>query len=84
MDTAPEIRYLIDAARCIKKVLGNVGDVYRIGGDEFVVIIEGKDVDGQAYQAKLTEEIEKAITRQSIPLRWLLASRQRKLRAAMI
>lgn len=51
---------LIDAARCIKKVLGNVGDVYRIGGDEFVVIIEGKDVDGQAYQAKLTEEIEKS------------------------
>ncbi len=37
-----------------------MGDVYRIGGDEFVVIIEGKDVDGQAYQAKLTEEIEKS------------------------
>ena len=58
MDTAPEIRY--SSTRCIKKVLGNVGDVYRIGGDEFVVIIEGKDVDGQAYQAKLTEEIEKS------------------------
>lgn len=36
-----------------------MGDVYRIGGDEFLVIIEGDDVDGQHYQEKLSAEIEK-------------------------
>lgn len=48
---------LIEAARCVKEILGDLGEVYRIGGDEFVVIIEGKDVDGQACREKLSEEI---------------------------
>lgn len=50
---------LVKAARCVKEILGDLGEVYRIGGDEFVVIIEGKDVDGQAYREKLSEEIER-------------------------
>lgn len=50
---------LVEAARCIKTIFQNVGDVYRIGGDEFLVIIEGDDVDGQHYQEKLSAEIEK-------------------------
>ena len=50
---------LVDAARCIKTIFKDVGDVYRIGGDEFLVIIEGSDVDGHAYREKLRAEIEK-------------------------
>ena len=48
---------LIEAARCIKDVLGGEGQVYRIGGDEFVVIMEGRDIDGKACQEKLMKEI---------------------------
>lgn len=58
---------LIDAAQSIKKVLGNVGDVYRIGGDEFVVIVEGKDVDGQSYKTRLIEEIENSNQKAKYP-----------------
>lgn len=50
---------LIEAARCVKEILGDLGEVYRIGGDEFVVIIEGKDVDGQACREKLSDEIKR-------------------------
>ena len=32
------------AAQCIKKVFGQTGDCYRIGGDEFAVIVTGKHV----------------------------------------
>ena len=50
---------LIEAAGCIKKVLGSLGDVYRIGGDEFLVIIEGETIDYQDYRERLSAEIER-------------------------
>lgn len=33
-------RYLIDSARLIKRIFGSYGNVYRIGGDEFCVIMK--------------------------------------------
>ena len=33
-------RYIIDSASLIKEIFGNYGNVFRIGGDEFCVIME--------------------------------------------
>lgn len=38
-------RYIINAANIIKKIFGNAGNCYRIGGDEFSVIIKGEESD---------------------------------------
>lgn len=58
---------LVEAAACIKKILGGLGDVYRIGGDEFLVIIEGETIDDQDYRERLSEEIERHNQKASYP-----------------
>lgn len=36
---------IISAAECIKKAFSDIGTIYRIGGDEFLIIIENPGID---------------------------------------
>lgn len=47
------------AAYCIGKAYSELGDCYRVGGDEFCVIIFNPEYDEDVMQKKLQEEIEK-------------------------
>lgn len=47
------------AAECIKMEYGSAGDVYRIGGDEFLVAIQNRDADLAALDEALRERIRK-------------------------
>lgn len=54
-------RHISGAAKIIRDSIHGFGDCYRVGGDEFVAIIEGPDVEKTAQDAidlmeKLTEE----------------------------
>ena len=54
-------RHIIAAARIIRDSIHGLGDCYRVGGDEFIVIITGPNVEETAHGAielmeKLTEE----------------------------
>ena len=54
-------RHISAAARIIRTSIHDLGDCYRVGGDEFIAIITGSDVDKAAHGAikrmeKLTEE----------------------------
>ncbi len=51
-------RIIIGAADCIRKCLGNVGKIYRVGGDEFVAFVfaDKSDLD------KLSTELEKQMS----------------------
>ena len=51
--------YIIDAAKMIRHVFGSVGKCYRIGGDEFcVVIADGRRLDLKRYLTKLRRQQE--------------------------
>ncbi|MCI5857707.1 MAG: GGDEF domain-containing protein [Agathobacter sp.] len=51
--------YIIDAAKMIRHVFGTVGKCYRIGGDEFcVVIADGRHLDLKRYLTKLRRQQE--------------------------
>ena len=50
-------RHISGAARIIRDSLRGAGDCYRVGGDEFVVIIPGPDAEGTARGA--IERLEK-------------------------
>lgn len=56
---------LIGAAKCIHETFDQVGESYRIGGDEFVVIIEGRDIDAQSLIASLNRAIERRSAQES-------------------
>lgn len=47
------------AAHCIEKAYSELGDCYRVGGDEFCVIIFNPEYDEGVMQKKLEEEIVK-------------------------
>ncbi|WP_394927217.1 GGDEF domain-containing protein [uncultured Robinsoniella sp.] len=47
------------AAECIKVEYGGNGDVYRIGGDEFLVAIQNEDLDLEELDQALKERIRK-------------------------
>ncbi|MBS5079433.1 MAG: diguanylate cyclase [Clostridiales bacterium] len=47
------------AAECIKQEYGGAGDVYRIGGDEFLVVIHKDDVNLDELDQALKERIRK-------------------------
>ena len=54
-------RHIIGAARIIRDSVRGLGDCYRVGGDEFIVIITGSNVEETAHNAielmeKLTQE----------------------------
>jgi len=42
-------------AECIGKVFGEYGECFRTGGDEFIVLVEGKEIDCEVLTAKVTE-----------------------------
>jgi diguanylate cyclase (GGDEF)-like protein len=52
-------RYIINAARILSKIFGNDGTCYRIGGDEFCVLIKKSGSD--AITGSLISEMEKEI-----------------------
>lgn len=47
------------AAECIKQEYGGAGDIYRIGGDEFLIAIHKDDVDLDELNRALKERIRK-------------------------
>lgn len=47
------------AAHCIEKAYSELGDCYRVGGDEFCVIIFNPEYDEAVMQKKLEDEIRK-------------------------
>ena len=54
-------RHITSAARIIRDSVRGLGDCYRVGGDEFIVIISGPDAEKTAHGAielmeKMTEE----------------------------
>ena len=54
-------RHIVGAARIIRDSIQGLGDCYRVGGDEFIAIITGPNVEETAHGAielmeKLTEE----------------------------
>ena len=51
-------RQIIGAAECIRKAFGELGYCYRIGGDEFCVIITNA-VEKDEYEARLCDEIHR-------------------------
>lgn len=51
-------KYISDAAAMITKVFGNLGKVYRIGGDEFCVITKGVS---EAQFAQKKENLKRAV-----------------------
>ena len=52
-------RYIIDAAHLIRQIFGGIGDIYRIGGDEFCAIIKkASHVKIDRYLAKLRKAQE--------------------------
>ncbi|MGN1003719.1 MAG: diguanylate cyclase domain-containing protein [Oscillospiraceae bacterium] len=60
---------IVAVARCIRDIFGEKGKCYRIGGDEFVVILKdgsasGIDADLQSLRARIARENEK----RTIPL----------------
>ncbi|MCM1252037.1 MAG: GGDEF domain-containing protein [Clostridium sp.] len=53
-------RYLTDSAKLIKKIFSNYGRVYRIGGDEFCVIMENtsdEEINGLIRQLREEENL---------------------------
>lgn len=47
------------AAHCIERAYSDMGDCYRVGGDEFCIIIFNPEYDETVMQKKLEEEIVK-------------------------
>ena len=46
------------AARCIRQTFSDFGNCYRIGGDEFIVILEDPDCSPETYSRKLDLALE--------------------------
>ncbi|MGN0182248.1 MAG: diguanylate cyclase domain-containing protein [Candidatus Ornithomonoglobus sp.] len=54
---------IIEAARCIMDTFEEIGKCYRIGGDEFVVVIDGLTVSGVERRLEMLEERLKQINK---------------------
>lgn len=46
-----------DGAECIQKVFADMGQCFRIGGDEFVVLMPDREIDSSFCREKLWEEL---------------------------
>ena len=67
-------RLIIGAARCIEKCFKNWGRQYRIGGDEFVALLRGEDLERrEELVAQLNKEIDKTRSNQNAWERLLIA-----------
>ena len=51
-------RLIRGAAACIRATCRQVGDCYRIGGDEFALIIPNKQLTEESYRALLQQEVD--------------------------
>lgn len=45
------------AGACIREAFEGMGEVYRVGGDEFLVILSGKKLEEQEYRRRLAESL---------------------------
>ena len=45
------------AGACIREAFEGLGEVYRVGGDEFLVILRGKKLEEQEYRRRLAESL---------------------------
>ena len=48
---------IIGAAKCITRAFGSIGDIYRIGGDEFAVVVENNHTETVKCLDRLDAEI---------------------------
>lgn len=53
---------ILSAANCIRKAYEPVGECFRIGGDEFAVVLFGEDCKAQECNQNLQKEIDSANT----------------------
>lgn len=67
-------RYLTDAAELIKKIFNRFGRIYRVGGDEFCIIMEHSSEKQIETLIKLLIEEETAYNRQSKTVHMQIAS----------
>ncbi len=51
-------KLIVGAANVIREVYGDKGHCYRIGGDEFVVVIDADEETMSAYRTRLNEKID--------------------------
>lgn len=56
------------AAECIQDTFGERGQYFRIGGDEFVVIVWGEELAPEEYQERLRARIEEMNKHRELPL----------------
>lgn len=76
-------RYLTDSAELIKRIFGDYGNVYRIGGDEFCIIMENtSEKEICALTEKLRHE-EELYNRHSGKVRMQIATGYAKYESAM-
>lgn len=61
-------KIIAGAAECIKQVFGSLGESYRIGGDEFVVIVKNKTVDEEKLRLNFAQTIRAYNEQENIKL----------------
>lgn len=57
-----------DAAECIWNAYGDIGDCYRVGGDEFIVILKNCTLTPDTYRVNLETSIQACNASRNIPL----------------
>lgn len=50
-------KMITGAGACIREAFEGLGEVYRVGGDEFLVILRGKKLDEQEYRSRLEKSL---------------------------
>lgn len=50
-------KIIAGAGACIREAFEGLGEVYRVGGDEFLVILRGKKLEEQEYRRRLAESL---------------------------
>lgn len=50
-------KIIAGAGACIREAFEGLGEVYRVGGDEFLVILRGKKLEEQEYRKRLAESL---------------------------